>query len=135
MNALLIGGALIGIIGLALFSRLLGLGEEARIVNEDHALAMAEEIDGGFEAIDVAVDRAGYAALLRDAHGRILLIRAHGGHFVGRVLTHPFKAQLNRDMLTLEPDDPMFGPVTLKLGMAASIWASRMRMTGKIDHG
>lgn len=135
MNALLIGGALIGIIGLALFSRLLGLGEEARIVNEDHALAVGEEIDGSFEAIDVAVDRAGYAALLRDADGRILLIRAHGGHFVGRILGHPFKAQLNRDMLTLEPDDPMFGPVTLKLGMAASIWASRLRMTGKIDHG
>ena len=135
MKLLLIGGSLVGILALTLLSRLLGLGEEARIVNEDHALAVAEEIDDGFAPVDVAVDRAGYAALLRDGRGRLMLIRAHGGHFVGRVMTAPFKARLDRDMLTLEPDDPMFGSVTLKLGMAASVWASRLRGEGKTDHG
>lgn len=134
MNWLLLGGSLAGVLGLALIARLLGLGEEARIVNEDHAIAIADEILCGFEAVDVIVDRAGYAALLRDAGGRLLLIRAHGGHFVGRLLEPPVEARLDRDMLTLTPDDPMFGSVTLNLGEQAAVWASRLRDVGNAIH-
>lgn len=130
MNWLLLAGSLAGVLGLALAARLLGLGEEARIVNADHAIAIADEIQIGFAPVDVIVDRAGYGALMRDDAGRLLLIRAHGGHFVGRLLTPPMTARLDRNMLTLTPDDPMFGSVTLNLGDQASAWASRLRDVG-----
>lgn len=134
MSWILLAGSLAGVLGLALVARLLGLGEEARIVNEDHAIALADEIQSGFAAVDVIVDRAGYAALLRDAEGHMLLVRAHGGHFVGRLLRPPFEARLDRTLLTLVPDDPMFGSVTLNLGKQASIWASRLRDVGNGVH-
>ncbi|MCJ8156288.1 hypothetical protein [Sphingomonas sp. LaA6.9] len=127
MNWLLLAGSLAGVLGLAFVARLLGLGEEARIVNPEHALAVADEVDSGFEPVAVVVDRAGYAALLRDREGRLLLIRAHGAHFVGRRLTPSVEARLDRNQLTLIPDDPMFGSVTLNLGSQAAEWASRMR--------
>ncbi|RJF93275.1 hypothetical protein [Sphingomonas cavernae] len=132
MNWLLLAGSLAGVLGLALVARLLGLGEEARIVNAEHALAVADEVDSGFDPVAVAVDRAGYAALLRDRVGQLLLIRAHGGHFVGRRLMPPVEARLDRNQLTLTPDDPMFGSVTLNLGAHAAEWASRMRNMGDV---
>jgi hypothetical protein len=127
MNWLLLGGSLVGIFGLALAAHLLGLGTDIRIADAVHARALAEEAHCGFDPVDVVVDRAGHAALLKDAAGRHLLIRAHGNHFASRIIEPPFFGRLDRRMLTLSTGDRMFGKVTLDLGDQAARWVSGFR--------
>lgn len=130
MNWILFAGSIAGVAALYMIARLLGLGVDARIAGEDHAIALSEEAHCGFDAVAVIVDRGGYAALLRNANGRHMLIRAHGNHFVSRFLDPPFEARLDRRMLTLSFPDRMFGSVTLDLGDQAPIWASGLRRAG-----
>jgi hypothetical protein len=127
MNLLLLGGSLVGVLGLALVAQLLGLGTDPRIIDEDHARSLAEEAHCGFTPVEIAVDHAGGAALLRDAGGRHLLIRPHGNHFAARFIEQPFYARLDRKLLTLGASDAMFGRVTLDLGERAAHWASGLR--------
>lgn len=77
--------------------------------------------------MDVALDKAGMSALLRDAQGRQLLIRQHGVAFAGRLLDQGIDAQLDKNFLTVETSDRFFGRVTLNLGEAAPRWASGFR--------
>lgn len=127
MNWLLLGGSLVAILGLAFVAHLLGLGSEPRIADPDHARQLAEEAHCGFDPVEVAVDRAGLAALLKDASGRYMLIRAHGNHFAARIIAPPFYARLDRRLLTLGASDRMFGRITLDLGDDAAHWASGLR--------
>jgi hypothetical protein len=127
MNWLMLGGSLVGVLGLGLAAHLLGLGADIRIADAAHARVLAEEAHCGFDPVDVAVDRAGHAALLKDADGRHLLIRAHGNHFVSRFIEPSFFGRLDRRLLTLSTEDRMFGTVTLDLGDQAARWASGLR--------
>lgn len=130
MNWALLAGSLAGVLALALAARLLGLGAEPRIADEAHARQLADEAHCGFDAVEVAVDRAGYAALLRDADDRHLIIRAHGNHFVSRFVEPPFYGRLDRRTLTLRLAERGFAPVTLDLGDRAASWASGLRRVG-----
>jgi len=127
MNWLLLGGSVVGVLGLGLAAHLLGLGADVRIADADHARILADEAHCGFDPVEVAVDRAGTAALLKDADGRHMLIRVHGNHFAARFLDPPFFGRLDRRLLTLSTGDRMFGQVTLDLGDQASHWASGLR--------
>lgn len=127
MSWLLLGGSVAGVLGLGLAAHLLGLGTDARIADAAHARVLAEEAHCGFDAVDVAIDRAGQSALLKDADGRHMLIRVHGNHFVSRLLDPPFFGRLDRRMLTIATSDRMFGRVTLDLGDQAARWASGLR--------
>lgn len=135
MNWILLVGSLAGILALAQAAHWLGLGADPRILDEDHARLLAEETYCGFDAVDVAVDRGGYAALLKDADGRHLLIRAHGNHFVSRMIEPPFFGKLNRRMLTIRLPERTFGEVTMDLGDRAAIWASGLRRAGGMHDG
>ena len=64
------GIAILAVAGLA---RWMGLGADVRIRDADHARFLAGQAVDGFEAVDVALDRAGIGALLRDAAGRQML--------------------------------------------------------------
>lgn len=130
MNWILLAGSLAGIFGLALATRWLGLGADPRITDEDHARRLADEAHCGFDAVDVAVDRGGYAALLKDAEGQHMLIRVHGNHFVSRMIEPPFFGRLNRKNLTIRLPEWTFGEVTMDLGDRAAIWASGLRRAG-----
>jgi hypothetical protein len=105
----------------------MGLGGDVRIRDEDHARQLAGEIVYGFEAVDVARDRAGIAALLIDAGGRQLLIRRHGAQFAGRLLDASIEARLDRNFLTIGTMEKSFGTTTLNLGPDAQYWASGLR--------
>ena len=118
MNLWLLAGSLVGVLALVAASRWLGLGGDARIDGRDDALCIAR--DNGFEAEDVAIDRAGMAALVRDAGGRFALIRRHGAHFVVALLTTPVDGRLDKRYLKL-------GKVTLDLGDDAAVWAASLR--------
>ena len=120
-------GSLVAILALAGISRWLGLGGDVRIRDEAEARRLADEAVCGFAAVDVALDRAGIGALLRDAQGRQMLLRRHGSRWVGRLLDDGVQARLDRDFLTIGTGEKTFGSVTLQLGAAAQVWAAGLR--------
>lgn len=108
----------------------MGLGGDVRIADEAQARQLASEAYYGFEAVDLALDRAGIAALLRDAEGRVMLLRRHGAQFAARLLDSHAFARLDRNFLTVGTGESTFGSVTLDLGENAQIWASSLRHIG-----
>jgi hypothetical protein len=124
MNWLLLGGSLVAVLLLAWVAKVMGLGGDVRL-DADVARRIAE--DEGFVPVDVITDRAGIAAIARDAGGRHMLIRRHGVNFVTRMLRAPLDARLDQKFLTIGTGEPMFGRITLDLGDAASVWAAGLR--------
>lgn len=117
MNWMLLVGSLIGVLALAGIAHWLDLGGDARI-DRDQAVQLAEE--QGLVVADVALDRAGLAALVRDDANNFMLIRRHGAHFVAHPLRDAANARLDHRFLSL-------GKVTLDLGDQAGIWAASLR--------
>lgn len=122
--------SLLAILALAWLAHGLRLGEDVRIRSEDHARQLASEAVCGFDAADLALDRAGIGALLRDTSGRVMLIKRHGAHFAARLLDTHANARLDRNFLTIGSGDKTFGQVTLDLGDKAQIWAGSLRRLG-----
>ena len=105
----------------------MGLGVDPRIADADHAIRLAEEAEAGFGGVEVARDRAGFAAIVQNAEGRMMLVRAHGNFFAARPVDASVEGRLDKDFLTLTTPEKTFGAVTLQLGKDAGMWASRMR--------
>lgn len=122
--------SLVAILLVVLAARAMKLGGDVRIRDEAHARDLADEAICGFTPVDIAIDRASIGALVRDAAGRILLIRRHGSHFVARLLTSHAGVRLDQHFLTLSTDDARFGAITLDLGPQAQVWASSLRRLG-----
>ena len=122
-----IGASLVAILVLAWLALRLGLGGDVRIRSEAQARELANEAIYGFEAQEVAIDRAGMGALLRDGEGRVMLLRRHGTHFAARLLDGHAHARLDRGTLTLATSDRRFGSVTFDLGERAGEWAASLR--------
>lgn len=122
-----LGASLVAVLFVAWLVGKLGLGADPRIEDADHAIRLAEEAEAGFRGTDVARDRAGFAAIVRNAEGRMMLVRAHGNHFAARPVDRQMMARLDKDFLTLTPPERTFGAVTLQLGKEAGVWAARMR--------
>lgn len=119
--------SLLAVFALGWLARWMGLGGDVRIRDEDHARQIAFDALYGFQATDVALDKAGYSALVKDAANRHALINAKGAHFVTRTVHLPIEGRLDRALLTLDLQEPDFDPVTLNLGEAAQYWASGLR--------
>ena len=124
MNLLLLIGSLAAVLLLAWAAKAMGLGGDVRL-DRDAALRIAAE--NGFQPTAMIVDRAGMAAIARDAAGRHMLIRRHGVNFVTRVLHAPLDARLDQKLLTLGTGERTFGRITLDLGDQAAIWAAGLR--------
>ena len=125
-----LGGSIAAILLLWWLATKLGLGGDMRIRDEDHARQLAEDALCGFVPAELAIDRAGVGALLRDASGRVMLLRRHGGHFAARLLDSHSFARLDRNFLTVANGEKRFGQFTLDLGDNAQIWASSLRRLG-----
>lgn len=122
-----LGASLVAVLFVAWLVGKMGLGADPRIVDEAHAIRLAEEAEAGFKGVEVARDRAGFAAIVRNEEGRMMLVRAHGNHFAARPVDGQVVARLDKDFLTLAPPERTFGAVTLNLGKEAGVWAARMR--------
>lgn len=122
-----LAGSIVAIFFLAWLARHWQLGGDARIRSEDDARIIADEIIVGFDATDVAIDKAGIGALLRDARGRHLLIRRHGAAWAGRLLDNHSETRLDQNFLTVGTGERTFGTVTLNLGEKAQYWAAGLR--------
>lgn len=128
MNELLIFiGSLVTILIVSWLVGKIGLGVDPRITSKDQAFALSETVMCGFNATDAVIDRAGYGALLRNAAGQQMLIRAHGNFFVGRIIDKSFSGRLSQTSLTLESTERRFGTTTLDLGKDAQSWTARLR--------
>lgn len=105
----------------------LELGGDVRLRGADEARELAALSVSGFEARELVIDRAGIGALLRDAQGRVLLLRRHGTQFAARLLDSHAFARLDRNFLTIATAERSFGQVTLDLGDQAQVWAASLR--------
>jgi hypothetical protein len=122
-----LAGSVAAILFLWWLARHWQLGGDARIRSEDDARIIADEIIVGFDATDVAIDKAGIGALLRDAKGRHLLVRRHGAAWAGRLLDRHSETRLDQNFLTVGTGERTFGKVTLNLGDKAQYWAAGLR--------
>ncbi len=122
--------SILAVLLLALLARQLGLGGDVRLRSEAQARDEAAAALGGFDAVEVALDRAGIGALLRDAQGRVLLLRRHGAQFAARLIDSHADTRLDRNFLTIGTADTSFGKVTLDLGDKAQVWAASLRRLG-----
>lgn len=126
-----LAGSVAGILFLFAVALKLRLGGDVRLRSEDQARELAEHAVCGFDPVEIALDRAGIGALMRDAQGRILLLRRHGAHFAGRLLGSHTGSRLDRNLLTVASGERRFGEVTLDLGPQAQVWASSLRRLGE----
>lgn len=123
-------GSLAAVFFLAILAHGFRLGGDVRIRDEDEARRLADDAICGFDPVDVVLDRAGIGALLRDAQGRVMLIRRHGSHFASRMLDSHSGTRLDHNFLIIESGERQFGTITLDLGAQAQIWAASLRRLG-----
>lgn len=121
------GGSLLAILLLAGIAWKLRLGGDTRIRDEAHLRELADEALCGFDPVEIALDKAGLAALARDADGRVMLLRRHGAHFASRLLDGHAHVRLDRQFLVVGTSDRRFGEITLDLGDDAPAWAASLR--------
>jgi hypothetical protein len=122
-----LGGSIVAILFLAWLAQRMGLGGDVRIRNEAHARQLADEAFCGFEPVEMVIDKAGIAVLMKDAGGRHLLIRRHGVQWAARLLDGHATSRLDQNFLTIGTRDKNFGKVTLNLGADAQLWAAGLR--------
>lgn len=122
-----LGGSIVAILFLAWFARWLDLGGDVRIRSDEQAREIADQVLCGFDPVDIAIDKAGIGALMRDAEGRHMLIRRHGAQFAGRLLDRHSDTRLDQNFLTVGTGEKTFGKVTLNLGPQAQYWAAGLR--------
>jgi hypothetical protein len=122
-----LAGSIAAILFIAWLARFWKLGGDVRIRSEEQAREIAQETICGFDPVEIVIDKAGMAALLRDADGRHLLVRRHGVQWVGRLLDHHNEARLDQNFLTVGTGEKTFGSVTLDLGARAPAWAAGLR--------
>lgn len=116
--------AILAVWGLALR---MDLGGDVRIRDTDHATQLAAQTLCGFAPVAVSLDRARVGALLRDSQGRVMVLRRHGSHFVGRLLSSHNGVRLDQGNLIIATGERRFGTITLDLGSDAQIWAASLR--------
>lgn len=118
--ALQFAGSLAAVYFLIVLAWWLGFRGAPQLVDEAHARSLAHEVPGGFDAVAVALDRSGHAALLRDAAGRIALVAPAGAHFVAQLLAPG--TTVTRKLQRLKVSAHKVS-VSLDLGQAADDWA------------
>lgn len=125
--AIQLAASVVLILGVTWLSRKLALGADVRLRDEAEARALAEAAVCGFRPSELALDRAGIAALIRDNDGRVMLLRRHGAQFAARVLDGHAFTRLDRNFLTIGTGERYYAPVTLDLGDQAQVWAASLR--------
>lgn len=112
-------GSLVAILALAGLAWWLRLGGAPLLTDDDIVRRAAAEVEDGFDAVAIARDNDGMAALARDAQGRIMVIRRHGNRFAGRVLDHSAASHLwegrGRTSLEVNCGEARFGKVYLNV--------------------
>jgi hypothetical protein len=112
--------SLAAVAGLVILARRLGFSGRPEPLDEEQARTLAAEVPGGFDAVRVTLDRAGTAALLHDAGGRIVLVVPAGAHFIVRLLSPTVRADAADGRLTVHDGSLA---AALDLGVETEDWA------------
>lgn len=108
-------GSLAAILVLAGIAWRLRLGNDTPIADEGHARRLADEVHAGFEPKSVAVSREGRSAILANDHGQVMVLRRHGAHFAGRILSPLASATSTAGKLRIDSGEKRFGAVELDI--------------------
>ena len=108
-------GSLIAILALAGIALWLKLGPQPRIESPEEARIAADQAVSGFDPVEIGLDRNGRGAIMRDTAGRLLLLRPHGSHFAGRILTPLAKLSHDGEQLVIDTGERRYGAFTLAL--------------------
>jgi hypothetical protein len=127
------GGSLVAILALAGIAYWMRLGSAPKIQTNEQARAIANEVVFGFKPIELAIDTNGAGAILADQDGRIMVLKPHGTHFAGRILSDGASAKVSDGELTVTADERRFGAVSLKLPNAEA-WAKRIEGVRVANH-
>lgn len=120
-------GSLAAIAFLAWLARRLGLGGQPALHDADAVRAAAAEAVDGFETNELSIDSEGRAAICRDAGGRIMLLRPHGGHIAARILGPAATVETEGERLIVHCGERTFGSVSLNLrDDERDAWVSRI---------
>lgn len=111
-------GSLIAILILAWLVKKLGMGKSPTLESDEQAIAAANEVSDGFDPLDIGRDKFGRGAVLMDIDGRIMVLRQHGVHFAGRILTEGAAASLEGETVHIVSAEQRFGEVNLTLDNA-----------------
>lgn len=122
-------GSLAAILALAGLARWLRLGPAPRLADEAAARQAADEAVSGFVPVAIGLDRDGHGAVMRDAAGRVLLLRPHGVHFAGRLLSRETRVRRDGDALEIDPGERRYGKARLVLD-DVSAWAAAIEAVG-----
>jgi len=120
--ALQFGGSLIAILALAGLAVFLKLGGQPKLQSDADVTRAVDEVEDGFMMARCSISRDGKAALARDAAGRLMVIKAHGNKFAGRILTRAASCREEVDALIVASGETQFGRVRLSL-KDAPYWA------------
>lgn len=122
-------GSLVAILLLAALARGLKLGPAPSLSSEQQARDAAQESVDGFVASAIALDGDGRAALLCDAANRVLLLRPHGTHFAGRILSPDAKAWIVDEAIVVDTGERRYGSATLRIPDPQA-WVQRIEAIG-----
>jgi hypothetical protein len=130
-------GSLAAILALAGLAWWLKLGPTLPLTCEDDVRRIAAEIEDGFTPVAVAYDEKGAGALAKDAQERIMLIKAHGNRFAGRMLTAQAKAVLQDQPgefnIIIDCGDARFGKIALTIPDPQT-WAGAINALNAAHH-
>lgn len=118
-------GSLIAIAAIIALVRWLALGESRGFADKHSALQVARDQFGDFEPADIAVDKDGRAALIESSDGRVFLVRPHGAHHAGRVLSKASDAWVSEGAIVIHSGEKRFGDATLSIPDAEH-WVQRI---------
>lgn len=108
-------GSLVAIFALYGLARWLKLGGKVVLGSDEDVRLAAGEVVDGYEAQRISISRGGRAALANDDQGRIMMIKRHGNHFAGRLLSNAASVHEEVDALLVDSGEARFGSVRLAL--------------------
>lgn len=106
-------GSLVAILALAGLAFWLKLGPAPQLVDDDAVRDAASHAYHDFSPTRIARDREGRGAIVSDAAGRVLVLRPHGSHFAGRLLSPAARAHLEGEELVIDTAERRFGQARL----------------------
>ncbi len=130
-------GSLIAILVVGALVFALKLGRSTSLSTHTDAARAAAQVHDGYAANQSAISEAGNAAVLSDKAGQIMVIKAHGAHFAGRLLGAEASASVQGNVLSIATGEARFGTVSLTLTKADTgpdTWASAINQLGSPDH-
>jgi hypothetical protein len=112
-------GSLVAILALAGLAWWMRLGGNPVLADDAAVTRAAGEVEDGFTPVAIARSADGASALVKDAGGRIMVLKRHGNRFAGRVLGLVAHAAVWRDpgntALEVDSGEARFGKTFLDI--------------------